>query len=135
MDTKKREALEAAGWKIGSAAEFLGLTEEEQQIIEFRLMVGRGVRRLRESNHLTQQDLADRIGTSQSRIAKIEASSNEVSLDLMLRGYFSAGGRLSDLIPLRAAPNLSGPSRDEVERARSFMITRLVAGNRGGLGG
>lgn len=117
MDAKKREALEAAGWKIGDAAEFLGLTEEEQQIIEFRLMVGRGVRRLRESNHLTQQELADRIGSSQSRVAKIEASSTEVSLDLMLRGFFSAGGRLSDLIAARAAPE-SEPSETKRGRAR-----------------
>ena len=29
MDAKKREALEAAGWKIGDAAEFLGLIEED----------------------------------------------------------------------------------------------------------
>jgi helix-turn-helix protein len=102
VDAQKRAALEAAGWKIGDAADFLGLTEEEQQIIEFRLMVGRGVRRLRESHHLTQQQLAERIGSSQSRVAKIEAASNEVSLDLMLRGFFSAGGRLTDLIPPRA---------------------------------
>jgi hypothetical protein len=53
VDAKKREALEAAGWKVGNAAEFLDLTEEEQQIIEFRLIVGRGVRRLRETHHLT----------------------------------------------------------------------------------
>jgi ribosome-binding protein aMBF1 (putative translation factor) len=99
VDAKKQEALEAVGWKVGNAAEFLGLTEEEQQIIEFRLMVGRGVRRLRESHHLTQRQLAARIGSSQSRVAKIEAASSEVSLDLMLRGFFSAGGRLTDLIP------------------------------------
>jgi transcriptional regulator with GAF, ATPase, and Fis domain len=29
---QKRAALEAAGWKVGDAADFLGLTEEEQQI-------------------------------------------------------------------------------------------------------
>jgi predicted XRE-type DNA-binding protein len=99
VDAKKRGALEAAGWKIGDTAEFLGLNEEEQQIIEFRLLVGRGVRRLRETHQLTQRQLAARIGSSQSRVAKIEAASSEVSLDLMLRGFFSAGGRLTDLIP------------------------------------
>ena len=41
MDAQKRAALEAAGWKVGDAADFLGLTEEEQQIIEIRLIVGR----------------------------------------------------------------------------------------------
>jgi DNA-directed RNA polymerase sigma subunit (sigma70/sigma32) len=106
VDSKKREALEAAGWRFGDAADFLELTEEERQIVEFRLMVGRGVRRLRENHRLTQQQLADRIGSTQSRVAKIEAASREVSLDLMLRGFFSAGGRLTDLLstPQNSAP-------------------------------
>ncbi len=117
VDFRKREALEAAGWKFGDAAEFLGLTEEEQQIIEYRLMVGRGVRRLRESHQLTQQQLAERIGSSQSRVAKIEAASSEVSLDLMLRGFFSAGGRLSDLLP--SQERSSGPTQPRSKRSRA----------------
>ena len=117
MDAKKREALEAAGWKIGDAADFLGLTEEEQQIIEFRLMVGRGVRRLREDHDLTQQQLAERIGSSQSRVAKIEAASREVSLDLMLRGFFAAGGRLADLVPSPRVP--ARPIRSRSRRIRA----------------
>ena len=117
MDAQKRAALEAAGWKVGDAADFLGLTEEEQQIIEFRLTVGRGVRRLRESQHLTQQQLAERIGSSQSRVAKIEAASNEVSLDLMLRGFFSAGGRLSDLVLAPQRPSEPKQSRSKRSRA------------------
>lgn len=116
MDAKKREALEAAGWKFGDAADFLELTEEERQIVEFRLMVGRGVRRLREDCHLTQQQLADRIGSSQSRVAKIEAASREVSLDLRLRGFFSAGGRLTDLIP--APRRVSEPPAPRARRGR-----------------
>src|SRR5262249_15401567 len=91
--------------------------EEEQQIIEFRLMVGRGVRRLRESHHLTQQQLAKRIGSSQSRIAKIEAASHEVSLDPMLRGFFSAGDRLTDLIP--SPPRPPQPSRPRARRIKA----------------
>ena len=85
-------------------------------------MVGRGVPRLREDHHLTQQQLADRIGSSQSRVAKIEAASREVSLDLMLRGFFSAGGRLTDLIPTaRSEPELPAPRarRGRVERGQS----------------
>ncbi len=97
MDIKKRKDLEAAGWKVGDAAEFLGLTDDERQIVDFRLLVARSVRRERESRGLSQQQLATRIGSSQSRVAKIEAASSEVSLDLMLRGFFSAGGQLVDL--------------------------------------
>ena len=122
MDFKKRAALEAAGWKVGVAADFLGLTEEERQIVEFRLMVGRGVRRQREICGLSQQQLAARIGSSQSRVAKIEAVSREVSLDLMLHGYFSAGGRIVDLIadsPRQRTPNQSRPKRTKAGKSTS----------------
>ena len=117
MYTEKRQVLETAGWKFGDTSDFLELTEEERQIVEFRLIVGRGVRRLRENHRLTQQQLADRIGSSQSRVAKIEAASREVSLDLMLRGFFSAGGRLTDLIPTPQTPPSSNRSRSRRVKA------------------
>jgi hypothetical protein len=117
VEAKKREALESQGWRFGDAADFLELTEEVRQIVEFRLIVGRGIRRLRESHHLTQQELADRIGSSQSRVAKIEAASGEVSLDLMLRGFFSAGGRLTDLIATPQGP--PSPKRSRPRRIKA----------------
>jgi hypothetical protein len=39
MTNKKRKALTAAGWRVGDAADFLGLTAEEQQLVEMRLTV------------------------------------------------------------------------------------------------
>src|SRR5207248_698143 len=60
----------------------------------------RSVRRLRKAQHLTQQGLAKKLKSSQSRIAKIEAGAPDVSLDLMFRGFFEAGGELTDLADL-----------------------------------
>jgi hypothetical protein len=117
VDIKKQQDLEAAGWKVGDAAEFLELTDDERQIVDFRLLVARGVRRQRESCGLSQQQLASRIGSSQSRVAKIEAAANEVSLDLMLRGFFSAGGRLVDLIA--TTPRASAVSQTRRKRTRT----------------
>jgi predicted XRE-type DNA-binding protein len=111
VDSKKRKSLAAAGWKVGDAAEFLGLTDDERQIVDFRLLVARGVRQHRESSGLSQQQLASKIGSSQSRVAKIESGSSEVSLDLMLRGFFTAGGRLVDLITASPSAPTSGQSR------------------------
>jgi hypothetical protein len=34
METSKRERLEAQGWKVGDAADFLGLTSEESVMVE-----------------------------------------------------------------------------------------------------
>jgi len=117
VEAKKRAALEAAGWKVGDAAEFLGLTEEERQIVDFRLLLGRSVRRLRVSRGLSQHQLASRIGSSQSRVAKIEAASGEVSLDLMFRGFFSVGGRLTDLISPPRKMSAAGRSRSKRTKA------------------
>jgi DNA-binding XRE family transcriptional regulator len=112
MDRTKREALEAAGFRVGDAEDFLGLTPEERQIVALRVAVARTVRRLREKMHLSQQELAKRIQSSQSRVAKIEAAAEGVSLDLSFRGLFAVGGKLSDVATL-AGPAVTGPRRQK----------------------
>lgn len=97
MDRKKRKALEAAGFRIGDAEDFLGLTPEERELVELRLAVSRAVRRLREERHLTQHQLAAKLKSSQSRVARLEAGAADVSLDLLFRGLFAVGGGLGDL--------------------------------------
>lgn len=97
MDKAVRRSLEKAGFRIGDAEDFLELTAEERQLVALRLAVSRAVRRLREERNLTQQQLAKRIQSSQSRVAKIEAASADVSLDLLFRGLFAVGGSLADL--------------------------------------
>ena len=56
------------------ALDWLGLTPEERAIVELRLAVARAVRIARERQKLTQGNLAERIGSSQSRVAKVEAA-------------------------------------------------------------
>jgi hypothetical protein len=94
MNTEKRKALEAAGWRFGDAADFLGMTEEERQLLDARVEAALAVRRQREAVKLSQKQLASRIKTSQPRIAKIEQAARDVSLDQMLRAFVAAGGRL-----------------------------------------
>src|SRR5207247_4452458 len=98
---EKRKMLEAAGFRIGTAADFLGLSAEEQAIVELRVVVGRQVRTRREKLRLSQHQLAARIRSSQSRVAKIEAATPGVSLDLAFRGFFAVGGKVSDLANAR----------------------------------
>jgi predicted XRE-type DNA-binding protein len=93
----KRQALEEAGFRIGNAEDFLDLSEEERSIVELRVAVSRTIRKLRGKKHLSQAQLAEMLGSSQSRVAKIEAAAKDVSLDLLFRGLFALGGRLSDL--------------------------------------
>lgn len=97
MHAEKRAALEAAGWRFGDAADFLGLTAEERQLVELRVALSREIRCRRERQQMTQAQLAAALGSSQSRIAKIEAGAGDVSLDLLFRSLFVVGGRVTDV--------------------------------------
>jgi DNA-binding XRE family transcriptional regulator len=91
MNGSKKKRLESAGWVVGDAAGFLQLSTEEARFVELKLALAAGVRELREREGLTQAALADRIGSSQSRVAKMEAGDRSVSLDLLMRSLLSIG--------------------------------------------
>ncbi len=97
MDKETRNRLEAAGFRIGSAAEFLGLSPAEQRLVNLRLAASRLVRERRAMIGMTQKELASEIQSSQSRVAKIEAGEADVSLDLIFKAAFALGARASDL--------------------------------------
>jgi transcriptional regulator with XRE-family HTH domain len=98
MNDKKRKVLEAAGYRVGDVADFLRLSAEERALVELRAAVSAAVRRLRTDRHLTQAELAAVLRSSQSRVAKVEAGSTDVSLDLMFRSLFAVGGRVADVL-------------------------------------
>jgi DNA-binding XRE family transcriptional regulator len=97
MNPAKRKRLIAAGWKIGSAGDFLGLSREEVQIVELKLALSESLRRHRQKGHLTQQALARILKSSQSRIAKLESGGPGISLDLLFRALFAAGASPADI--------------------------------------
>lgn len=97
MKKSKREALEKSGWKVGSVAEFLGLTPEESALIELKLALSRSLRDRRTRQGLTQIELAKQIRSSQSRVAKMEAADPSVSVDLLVRSLFALGATPRDL--------------------------------------
>lgn len=100
MKRTKKQRLERAGWAVSSAADFLGLTDEEARFVELKLALAAGVRRFRQRRGLTQAGLAREIGSSQSRVAKMEAGDASVSVDLMIRSLFEIGARPSDIARL-----------------------------------
>jgi hypothetical protein len=91
MDKAKRRRLEAAGWKLGSAAEFLELNAVEAELVDMKLALSARLRKTRERGQLSQVALAARMRSSQSRIAKMEAGDPGVSLDLLVQGLLAAG--------------------------------------------
>lgn len=97
MKAKKLKRLQAAGWKAGSAATFLGLSEPEAALVELKLALVDAVRRTRQKRGMSQIDLAQRMRSSQSRVAKIEAGDASVSLDLIVRALIAAGASRKDM--------------------------------------
>lgn len=97
MDAKKKKQLEAAGWRVGSTEEFLGLSDEEVAYIDLKMTLSQKLRQRREEVQWTQMELAKRLKSSQSRVAKIEAGDPSVSLDLLIRSLFTLGVTKSDL--------------------------------------
>jgi predicted XRE-type DNA-binding protein len=96
-EEEKKARLEAHGWKVGSTEEFLGLSPEEAAYIELRLKLSDAVREYRKKRRLTQVQLAELLQSSQSRIAKVEAADESVSLDLLIRSLFALGASPQDL--------------------------------------
>jgi hypothetical protein len=97
MKNTKRARLEAAGWKVGSAANFLALTPEEEAFVAIKLALSNCLRDRRATQNMSQQALAMRLKSSQSRVAKMEAADATVSIDLLLRALFALGAQPRDV--------------------------------------
>jgi hypothetical protein len=91
MYRNKRKRLEAKGWRIGDAKEFLGLTPEEEAYVEIKLRLSESFRAHRLRLKMTQSDAAKLLNSSQSRVAKMEAGDSTVSLDLLVRSILALG--------------------------------------------
>jgi DNA-binding XRE family transcriptional regulator len=91
MRTAKSKRLAAHGWAVGDAREFLGLSEEEAAFVELKLALATNLRQRRLKRGMTQTQLAKRLDSSQSRVAKMEAGDRSVSLDLLVRSLLTVG--------------------------------------------
>jgi len=104
MREQKRKRLESKGWRVGSAAEFLGLSPDEEAYVELRLRLSHDLKKRRVSRNLTQTELAKIVRSSQSRVAKMEAGDHTVSVDLLIRSLLALGASRKDLARIISDP-------------------------------
>jgi ribosome-binding protein aMBF1 (putative translation factor) len=97
MRESKRKRLEAKGWRVGSAADFLSLSPEEAAYVELKLRLADRLKERRRKRTLTQNELARLVKSSQSRVAKMEAGDPTVTLDLLIRALLVLGVSNKDL--------------------------------------
>lgn len=127
MNASKKRRIERAGWRVGTVSQFLGLTAADESLIELRIALIDSIPVLRKRAGLTQRALAERIGSSQSRVARIEGGDPEVSIDLLVRAFLGLAsiaelGRAISSIPSRGRKVL-GPRR-AARRTRRHAIRR-----------
>jgi len=119
MKTTKRKALEAAGWKVGDAADFLEMSDEERQLLDARVALALAVRRQREAIQLSQKELGAKLKTSQPRVAKIERAASDVSLDQLVRAFTAAGGKI---VIKSAKPKRAKGKPAKAEKAGTVIV-------------
>lgn len=91
MHESKKKRLERKGWQIGSADDFLNLSDEESEYIELKLKLSQALKNKRQQKGLTQVEAARVLRSSQSRIAKMETGDPSVSVDLLIRALLTMG--------------------------------------------
>jgi ribosome-binding protein aMBF1 (putative translation factor) len=97
MKKSTRTKLEKAGWAVGSVQEFLGLSDADAALIELKLALSHHLRDRRQECGLSQVELARRLSSSQSRVAKMEAGDPSVSMDLLVCSLFVLGASAAEI--------------------------------------
>jgi len=111
VNNKKRTQLQGVGFKVGSASEFLGLSEAEARYVDLKAGLSFTMAQRRHELSVTQQTLALQLESSQSRVAKMEAGDQSVSLDLLVRSLFAMGMSPKELADVVRNPALKPAKR------------------------
>ena len=91
MDKRKKEILESKGYRVGGADQLLGLSKDEAEYIELKIALSQELIDRRKKSKLTQTQLAKKLMSSQSRVAKMEKGDPTVSLDLLIKSLLLIG--------------------------------------------
>ncbi len=108
MRADKKKRLEERGWKVGTAQEFLGLSDAESAYIELKLRLAEGLHEQRMRRQMTQVALAQLLRSSQSRVAKMEAGDHSVSIDLLVKSLLVLGTSSRELAQIVAGVGMTG---------------------------
>ena len=120
MKASKRKKLETEGWQLGSASEFLELSEAEAMLVNVKLALAATVRKLRQSKKVTQNELAELIGSSQSRVAKLETADRSVSMELLVKSLATLGvsqAQIGKIVGTKASSQVKTANKKRLAKA------------------
>ena len=74
MNNNAQERLAATGWVETTVAEFLGLSPEEEALVDTGLLLSQLVRETRVARGWSTEQLGQKIGVSAERISELETA-------------------------------------------------------------
>ena len=95
MNKAKRAKLEAAGYTVTDATGWLGLDEAESALVDMRIALARELEKVRKEQGVTQGELARRISTRQSGVARMINHPDTSTMDNLIRGLVALGAPIS----------------------------------------
>ncbi|UCD25031.1 MAG: helix-turn-helix domain-containing protein [Gemmatimonadota bacterium] len=112
----------SSDWREGTVQEFLGLSDEVAQLISTKAALAVLLQRSRKAKQWSQATLAEKIGSGQSRVAKMEAAHPSVSLDLLIKALLTTGVTMRQIAAVMASTDPSPGSR--VRPAKKTSVKR-----------
>ncbi len=97
MTETKKKMLEANGYKVIDSAEWLGLSREEAQIVDMRVALAQELERVRKAKGITQAELAKRVGTKQSGVARMLNNPDTSTMDNLIKALIALGEPISKI--------------------------------------
>ena len=94
-DKAKRAKLEAAGFTLTDTKDWIGLTIDENMIVEMRVALAAEVEKVRKEKGITQVQLAKRMGTRQSGVARMINNPDSSSIDNLMKALIAMGTPIS----------------------------------------
>ena len=89
LSPKRKARIAAMGGRVTTVEEWLDLSAEEVAVIDMKIQLGQELRDLRQRKHLSQEEAAELLHTSQGRVSKMEKG--RASLDQLTRSLFVLG--------------------------------------------
>ncbi len=102
MDAAKRKRLEAQGWKVGTADEFLQLSPQEQAMVEIKLVLSQELKERRKDSLMSQLELAKLLRSRESRVAKMEKGDPSIPIDMLIKSLLAMGATKNDIAKMIA---------------------------------
>ena len=97
MTDAKKKILADNGYRITDSAEWLGLSREESQLIDMRVALAQELERVRKAKGVTQAELAKRIGTKQSGVARMVNTPETSTMDILIKSLIALGEPVSKI--------------------------------------